>query len=713
MNAILNLFPAEIASSIGWTLLHSLWQGGLIAVGLYFILYFLHAKSANIKAFLSFAALLLLFLSAAATYVIEYNSALPAGSGAVAALQVNSADLSLNSADVKNLTDNTGMFSQIYTSFQHIFRENINIIVTFWFAGFLFFALRFTGGLVYTARIKRKIILIDEEIWDETLNCLTRKINLKKKITLAESAIVKVPIVLGYFKPMILLPLGLVSGLPVSQVEAIIAHEIAHIKRYDILINLFQSVAEIFFFFNPFVWYISNKIKAERENSCDDIAIGLCGDEVVYAKALANAEIFKESNEPLFAIPLFKNQNQLYRRIKRMLHKDENRNGFKEKFAAALIFMGILIAAAVLKNTGAVNTDDGVKTNKAGFTFPSSIFVGDKELTGIEVDTTKAVKGTRSFSYFQKEDGKMKRYRARMKDGKLAGLSIDGEKVPQEKLDGYRKDVEDAFAKLDDEGYFFPEKLFDGNEFFNSKEFKEQMDKLQKELQANEGKLKEHFNSEEFKNEMAKVQKEIQQHSKELNSRFKSEEFKKQMEMARKQIHDATKHLRDSDFYNEGKFDRKKFKEEMDRVGKELENLPDLKNLEALKGLEKLKLDSLVNLSHLKALENIKMNDLAMKGLDKSMEEFNLKMKDFNANMKVFKEKMRVFGKFIKEVKGMLVDEKLIDKDDDHVNLNIKKDGVYIDGKKQSDAVFEKVKSIYKKYYNKEYDGDFNLNFEN
>lgn len=728
MSWIFNFFPQEVVSSLGWTLLHSLWQGGLIALVLYFVLYYLRNRNANLKAFLSAAALAFVIAASAVTFAVEYNSALTGDTTAVYVKAAQEKPLFENPVDLSKLNGETTLFSKLYSEFQTYFKNNVQLIVTLWLAGFIFFAIRFTGGVFYTARMRRKIVLLEDDKLCSGFNVISARAGIKKNILFAESALVKVPIVLGYFKPVVLLPFGLISGLPLDQVEAIIAHEIAHIKRYDILINLFQSTAEIIFFFNPSVWYISHKIRVERENACDDIAINLCGNSVVYAKALANVESFKESNEPLFAIPLFKNQNQLLRRIKRMLHKDQNQNGFKEKFAAVLIFIGILVVFAVVKNVSPAVSSSDLQYNKAGISIPSSIFVGDKELSGIEIDTTKAVHGKKSFSYFQKEDGKMKRYRAKIKDGKLTDLSIDGEKVPQDKLENYKKDVEEAYSKIDNEDFFFSHNIFPKGGFFpdslanigaeiskafNSKEFRKEMESLQKEIKASTGKIAEHFNSAEFKKEMEDMQKEIQAN---VKMHFNSDEFKKSRQDIKKEIQKMKQEMKSEKFQHNGEFDEEKFEQKMEQMSKELEhkmqelesnNHLSLEKLEALKGLEHLK-----SLEHLKNLEPLKHNSVAMKGFEKGMQEFNLKMKDFGGKMKVFGEKMKVFGKFMKEVKDMLVDEKLLEEDDDHVNLNIKKDGVYIDGKKQSDAVFEKVKKIYKNYYNKEFDGDFHLGID-
>lgn len=763
MSAIFNFFPQEVVASIGWTLLHSLWQGGVIAFLLFLSLYIARNKNSNLKALFSTIALGFMLAAAIVTFSIKYNSAVSA-EYTDSSISMSGAEINLIAGELQNKINSFGPLAKIYNSFLRYFNSSIPLIVSLWMAGFLFFAIRFAGGVFYTARIRKKITIIEDEF---LLECFTKpadKINLKKKIIFAQSALIKVPVVLGYIKPMILLPFGLISGLPLDQVEAIIAHEIAHIKRYDLVINLLQSIVEIIFFYNPFVWYISYKIKAERENACDDIAVELCGNSVLYAKALANAESFKKSNEPLFAIPLFKNQNQLLRRIKRMLRKDENQNSFKEKFVAVLIFIGILVTAAALKNFNTASTGDG-QTIKAGISFPASLFVGGKELSGIELDTAKAFHGKRSFSYFQKEDGKMKRYKAKIEDGKLTGLSIDGEKVPGDKLDNYRKDVEEAFSKLDEE---FPSRnrgIIDDSSIFNkifsddslqilskyiaenvkesmkqfeSQEFKMNMEELRKKLKQNEKELKDYFNSDEYKKGMEEYGKAMKEYSAQMKDYFNSDEFKKEMKDCRKGIDEyfksdeykeslkemknelerLKKEMKENKFHFENEFNseafkeqREKTKEQLDKMFKELSgsrkhvNAELFKSLDSLKGVAKLK-----HFDNSKLLESLKKNEFAMKGFDKNMKEFNEKMKGFGEKMKVFGEKMKIFGKFIKEVRDLLVDEKLIEEDDNNPNIDIKKDGLFIDGKKQSDAVFQKVKDIYKKYYNKEFDDEFHFN---
>src|SRR5690606_19858334 len=112
-------------------------------------------------------------------------------------------------------------------------------------------------------------------------------LGLKERIQLLESVKVNLPLTIGWLKPVILFPAGMLSGMPADQLEAIMAHELAHIQRRDYLFNIVQNAIEILFFFHPAVWAISHRIRVERENCCDDIALRHCQSKLALANALA------------------------------------------------------------------------------------------------------------------------------------------------------------------------------------------------------------------------------------------------------------------------------------------------------------------------------------------------------------------------------------------------------------------------------------------
>src|SRR5207248_10168500 len=133
---------------------------------------------------------------------------------------------------------------------------------------------------------------------------------------LLESALAEVPVVMGHLRPVILMPVGLFAGLSVDQVEAILLHELAHIRRHDYPINLLQIFVEGLAFYHPAVWWISGVIRAERENCCDDLVVATTGDAHEYAVALAALE---QNRWATRETALAANGGTLVKRIRRML----------------------------------------------------------------------------------------------------------------------------------------------------------------------------------------------------------------------------------------------------------------------------------------------------------------------------------------------------------------------------------------------------------
>ena len=146
---------------------------------------------------------------------------------------------------------------------------------------------------------------------------------MKKTVRFVESGLAKTPMVIGYLKPIILFPLGTVNQLTQQEVEAVLAHELAHIYRNDYLLNIIQSFIEIIFYYHPAVWWISANIRTERENCCDDIAVKICGSSITYVKALVILDEIQPT--PNLAM-LFSSdsKNQLLNRVKRILNQPQN-----------------------------------------------------------------------------------------------------------------------------------------------------------------------------------------------------------------------------------------------------------------------------------------------------------------------------------------------------------------------------------------------------
>ena len=152
--------------------------------------------------------------------------------------------------------------------------------------GMVFFLLRLLGGLIFIQELKIQQHQPLSSKWQTTFQKIHAKFPMKKTVRFVESGLAKTPMVIGYLKPIILFPLGTVNQLTQQEVEAVLAHELAHIYRNDYLLNIIQSFIEIIFYYHPAVWWISANIRTERENCCDDIAVKICGSSITYVKAL-------------------------------------------------------------------------------------------------------------------------------------------------------------------------------------------------------------------------------------------------------------------------------------------------------------------------------------------------------------------------------------------------------------------------------------------
>ena len=162
--------------------------------------------------------------------------------------------------------------------------------VCIWLAGVAVLSIATMGGWIRVRRLTRRGLQSADPAWTATLADLMRRLEISRPVRLCTSALAEVPSVAGWARPYILLPVSALSGLSEPQLRAILAHELAHIRRHDYLVNLLQNAVETLLFYHPAVWWISRRVRQERENCCDDLAVAVCGDAIEYAGALAQLE---------------------------------------------------------------------------------------------------------------------------------------------------------------------------------------------------------------------------------------------------------------------------------------------------------------------------------------------------------------------------------------------------------------------------------------
>lgn len=169
---------------------------------------------------------------------------------------------------------------------EEFFRPWVPSLLLFWIAGVVICALRLGYGCYRVQTIRHSCKPISNHELADSFEKLKKRLKLGRLVNLMTSGLISTPMVVGWLQPIVVLPCSAMSGLTPDQLTAILAHELSHIRRADYLVNLLQSLIEVFLFYHPAVWWISNKIRTERENCCDDLVTNGIASRKVYAESL-------------------------------------------------------------------------------------------------------------------------------------------------------------------------------------------------------------------------------------------------------------------------------------------------------------------------------------------------------------------------------------------------------------------------------------------
>ncbi|HWY22592.1 MAG TPA: M56 family metallopeptidase [Candidatus Acidoferrum sp.] len=301
MTTLTNWLSPSALHSLGWTLLHFLWQGTAVAA-LAAVLMTL-CRRASARYVLAVGALVLMLAAPVATFFVLTAS--------VGASSMNSPVAEELPTVAHNIvTRPASGFSRLSPSL-----DTLPWLVEAWLLGVAFFSLRSAGGFLLLERERRRQSDTVSARVLETCQTLQRKLGLNRAVRYCECAWLQAPAVIGWFRPVVLLPVTALTGLSEEQLQLVIVHELAHIQRLDLFVNVFQVSVETLFFYHPAVWWLNKRIRAEREHCCDDVAVSLCGNPVEYARALTLMEEWRTA--PVLAMAA--NRGPLSERIFRVL----------------------------------------------------------------------------------------------------------------------------------------------------------------------------------------------------------------------------------------------------------------------------------------------------------------------------------------------------------------------------------------------------------
>ena len=335
---------APALQAVGWSLLHLVWQGTAIAVALALLLALLPSRSANLRYTLSCAAMVLLVVVAVMTGWRSYVANTPASPPAAHATvpHPTPAAVSTPAPSAAAIVVATFAPARVATLPDpwRAASEALPAVVSLWLAGVTVLSLRLIVQWLRARRLATEHAQPACEPWLAMARRLSVALVVRQAVRLFESTAVHVPAVVGLLRPVILLPANTLTGLLPGQLEMILAHELAHIRRHDFLVNLLQAAVETLLFYHPAVWWISHQVRVERENCCDDLAVSVCGNPIQYARALTRLEELRAEPLPL---ALSARGGSLLHRIRRVVNGPAASTGSVRGVTALALLVGLLL----------------------------------------------------------------------------------------------------------------------------------------------------------------------------------------------------------------------------------------------------------------------------------------------------------------------------------------------------------------------------------
>jgi bla regulator protein BlaR1 len=619
MNFLYSMISENLINAIGWTIIHSLWQCAAAALGCAAVMFFLRKSAARTRYLVGVMTLMLVLVMSMVTFVSIYQPGMPG----IPETAANNTQLLLTGS-----TTNQGNIT-LAAFFKNYFNRHLPLVVTIWMLGVLVLVLRLSGGYLYNQRLKHHRKQPLPNSWQNRLETFCRQTGIGKPISLVESALVKIPMTIGHFKPVILFPLGLVTGLPRDQVEALLAHELAHILRKDYLVNILQSIVDILFFYHPGVRWISSQVRAEREHCCDDIAVSISGNSLNVAKALTNIQGY-DMRTPYPAMTASNKRlgsRGLLARIRRLVSPPAKGPGFAAGTIGAVVLVVGLLVLMVSTNAAAALSRDVVNDKSPAV---ESVQPADEEKDK------------------EKELQKKEQERVTKLQDKLKAEKMELEKQLKELDPGEKEKAKILEKKLQE------------------KEFKlQQLETLIKE-QKSRVREQERVRREEVREQERELRKEVREEEREM--RAKEERMRVQEVEVRKQE-------------------------------------AEMRKLEA----QKLEQEVLMRAQE----EKMRVEEAEMREQEAQLRKQEAKLRAKEAELReIEKEMQEQMDRFTEVLVNELMQDQLISARDDY-EFQFENGKLYINGKKQSNELYQKYKNLYEKTTDKKLNEEGNFRIVN
>jgi len=334
-----NLFNSPLLTSLALTLLHFLWQGLLVATVLKSALLIFNNNKAQLRYALSALAMLVNLLLPIITFIIVYRAELSSANSLASSLALNEF--------IQELKQPDALFS--YKEFAETLPLLLPYISVLWLSAITLLAGKLLIEISTVNKLPQQGTVAPSDKLQARFNELVEQIHLRITPRLLISLKVEVPMAIGWLKPVVLLPASMISGLNNAQLEMLILHELAHIRRHDYLVNFLQTLVEILLFFHPAVLWVSKQMRNEREYCSDDIAVQHCGDAIAYAHTLADTASLctKAHNHTIPDMAMAASGGDLKQRVIRLVgHHCAPSNNISKWLASATIIFSVLLLSS-------------------------------------------------------------------------------------------------------------------------------------------------------------------------------------------------------------------------------------------------------------------------------------------------------------------------------------------------------------------------------
>lgn len=444
---ISNWIGSELIDSITYTIIQSVWQGAIIALITYALFRWKGNDSPIAKYRIALLGIASLFVCAAVTFLASYTSGVVSDTATITGV-ITEWTSNVIVLDEESLIGSTTWIGYL------------------WILGVTAFSIKFLLDLGIVQYIKYSSIE-NEETSEYTPLLRRLQEGQNTPVALKVSNIIQAPITIGFWKPIILFPVGMMTQLTVSEVESVLKHEMAHIVRKDYLVNIIQSIMEIVLFYHPLVWWLSSVAREEREYCCDDAALSQQTAPINYAKTLVRIQELVIQQRQTLAMS-FADQS-LMNRIKRIMNLPKSNRNMREKLIATTAVIVLLVCFSK-DMIASVTEKIWSKVEIENRDVPREPVSLNMEL--MSIDTLPSV-DTRSYSMSKSDDNGS--ISIKKENGKITKLEIDGKRIPESQYDQYQDEIDEMEGGTSRKGNVW---MFGDSDSIDSKELEEKFEQL-------------------------------------------------------------------------------------------------------------------------------------------------------------------------------------------------------------------------------------------